>query len=58
MYPKKATIIQNEDGNPYPYNVQVLVCVNEHWFYGGWGRFCKTLDEAKAWIKQNGLEEA
>lgn len=44
---KKAKI-DKTDYCDFPYNVQIWQSIDygKNWYYCGWGRFCKTLEEA------------
>lgn len=48
-------IIQTECSDArfvYKYNVQVWKYADNKWWYAGIGRYCRTLDDAFAYIKE------
>lgn len=47
--------IETDENRPYPYNVQILTGTDRKTYYSGAGRYCKTIEEADAYIKQHNL---
>lgn len=48
----KYRILETHD-TEYPYNVQQIKVIQGQEVYSGYGRFCKTMQEAEAYIAKD-----
>ena len=52
---ERKMIITSTNDPEFPYNAQVWSYVNGKWWYGGLGKYCKTLEEALKYASDRNL---
>lgn len=52
---ERKIVITKSDNADFPYNAQVWNFINGKWWYGGSGRFCKTIEEALKYASDHNL---
>ena len=51
----RKIVVEMSNNEEYPYNAQVWSFINGKWWYGGYGKYCHTIEEVLKYADERNL---